>query len=132
MNIVEAFANYLVEEHELGEIGETLFISRAPSGVDTDNAIWWLVLQNSGISVKNPTGEWSQTSEVFVYYRSMDASEVYNSLEELNRELLAAGCFELVGYTIREVQTTGPFADLDLDNEERTVGVLQVSLTVYN
>ena len=132
MNVVEAFATYLEEELSLATLGTDMFISRAPSGVDTDNAIWWLVLSGGGRSVKNATGEWSQTSEISVYYRSTDPAEAYALLERLNHDLLSAGCIELVGYTVREIETTGPFADQDLDDEERTLGLLQVSLTTYN
>ncbi len=133
MNIVKTFANYLQDELGLGTLGQDIFVSRAPGGVGTLNDIWWLVLDQPSSSERTATGEWRQSVGIGVYFRSVNPETVYNSMEILNQDLLATGCITLVGYNVIEpIQTNGPFIDQDIDLEERTVGKLEVILTIYN
>jgi hypothetical protein len=131
MNIVEAFANHLETELGVATLGQDLFIHRVPVKKKSAHSLWWLVLNSPGQSQKNVTGEYQQSITLDVHYRDLDPKQVYDKLQDLSEEINCAGCLELEGYTISEVETVGPFTDQDLDNEERSVGLLQVTITIY-
>lgn len=128
MNIAEAFAAYLEEELLLGTVGTDIFISRAP---ETPSTMWWVRLEANTLSDTNITGEVIRPVTLSVYHRDINAKDVYDRLESLQDDLQAPECILLTGYTVIDVEVAGPFTDQDIDREERTVGVLQVTLTIY-
>lgn len=127
MNIVEAFRDWL-DDQSVATSGQDLFISRAPTGVDVPDSLWWLTA-NGGSGERNVNSGRKQSVTVSVYYRSTDPQQVYNKLEQLS-DLLDT-CLDLDGYQVVSYDTTGPFTDQDLDNESRLVGLLEVRLVVY-
>lgn len=127
MNLVEAFRDWL-DDQSVATSGQDLFISRAPTGADVPDSLWWLTA-SGGNREPNVNGGRRQNSTVSVYYRSTDPQQVYNKLEEL--DTLLDTCLDLDGYQVVSYDTTGPFTDQDLDNENRLVGLLEVRLVVY-
>ena len=82
-------------------------------------------------SIKNQTGERVKDYLVSVFYRNVDAEDVYESLQELEEDLNSKECLELEDYETVEIEAVSFPADQDLDSEDRTVGLLQVNLRVY-
>lgn len=131
MNIASSFAEYM-ESTDVATIGQDLYIARAPSS-NTENVdgdpipqnIWWLVA-NGGFK----RGKLDVYS-LNIYYRDRNALCVYDKLQQLSDAITCAGCLELTGFEVVEVETTGFHSDQDIDNEERTVGLLQVEITTY-
>ena len=130
MNVVEAFKDYLVSR-SIGTFAEDLFISRVPSGVSVPDDVWWLRLEGGSSGTYNVNQGNQRPVTISVYRRSVSAAKVYDDLEALNDLVSCSGCLELEGYNVIGVSTIGPFADQDLDGEERTVGMLQVTVTIY-
>lgn len=130
MNIAQAFADYL-EEIGFGILGVDLFISRVPSGTNAPGDAKWIVGRGGFQVYRTVTGEEGRQASLSLYMRSYDAQLVYDSLEALDARISCSGCLELEGYNVIEVETSGPFADQDLDDEERTVGLLEITVTLY-
>ncbi|RDH76344.1 hypothetical protein DVS77_21560 [Mycolicibacterium moriokaense] len=130
MNIVTALANYLTDQ-DVATLGQDLFISRAPTSNDLNEAgeeipqnIWWL-LASGGTQTRG-----FETYNVDVWYRDIDAEAVYNKLQALHDSVHNA-TVPLTGFEVIRVEALAPVVDQDIDNEERTVGLLQLTITTY-
>lgn len=128
MNITRAFIEYM-EGLGLGTFGTDIFIGGAPLGA-TD-PIWWAISAGGNSDPKNNTGERIKNYTVDVFYRDNDAQEVYDKMQLLEEEVNSKECTELEGYETVDMEAVLFPADQDIDNEDRTVGLLQVTLTVY-
>lgn len=131
MNIVKSLVDYL-EDSGVATFGQDMFVSRAPSSntkatnsADIPQNLWWLV--SSGGSRDGLL----DTYNVDIHYRDRDAECVYEKLQSLRDNLTCAGCVELEGFEVVSIEVTGFFTDQDIDDEERTVGLLQVTITAY-
>lgn len=127
MNIVESFANWL-QGQSVATLGQDLFISRARTKPST---MYWLIAQGGNSGPKNVNQGGQTTHTISVYYRNTNPQEVYDRLHELQEMVITDGCIELEGFTVVTVNTVGPFTDQDLDNQDRTVGLLQITITTY-
>jgi hypothetical protein len=132
MNIVQSLAAFL-QSSGVATQGKNLFISRAPASgeLDTDGQqipqnIWWL---KSG----GPQGRQGKffVKPVDIYYRDRNANNVYDLLSDLEETLTCAGCVTLDGFDVVQIEGTGMFSDQDLDDEERTVGLLQINVIIF-
>lgn len=130
MNLVESFAKWLSQEAEL-TLGQELFKSRAPSGINAQDGIYWLVGSGGDPETKNINSGYLQTQRIDLFSRDQDPQIVYDNLESLQNLILSAGCMELCDFEVISVSIAGPFVDQDLDNEERQVGLIQISITTY-
>jgi len=127
MNLTESFANWL-EDQSVATLGQDLFISRARSKPSTQ---YWLIAQGGNSGPKNVNHGGLATHSIAVYYRNTNPQDVYDRLHELEEMVLTEGCLELEDFTVVSIETVGPFADQDLDNQDRTVGLLQITITTY-
>lgn len=128
MNISRAFATYL-EAEGYGTFGDDLFIGGVPQG--SPDASYWIVAEGGTSTIKNHTGEKLKAYTLSLYYRSTNALDVYDNLQALEEEINSAGCPDLEGFTTVDSEAILFHSDQDLDNEDRTIGLLQVSLTTY-
>lgn len=129
MNVVRAFADYL---HSVGiaTLGTDLFISRAPSSNKTGDRIFWLKANGGNQDARSVNGSTTQNYIIEVYHRDVSTEGVYETLQELGEDLACAGCLTLASYDVIQAVINGPWTDQDLDDEERTVGLMQVTITV--
>lgn len=127
MNVVRAFANYLTNIG-IGTFGQDLFISRAPA---EPNRIFWLKANGGSSVARSVTGQDQKAYVIEVFHRDTNTEAVYEAMQELADDITCAGCLALEGYEVVSVSINGPFTDQDLDNEERTVGFMQITLTIY-
>jgi hypothetical protein len=129
MTINKAFAAYL--ESETGAVlKETLFIGNAPSSNKAVDAIYWFT-SSGGSPVRNATKESLKTYAISLYYRDRNYGLVDTTLSALEKLLNCASCVQLVGYDTMEIQAAVLSIDNDLDAEDRKVGLLQVTIVVY-
>jgi len=127
-NITEAFRDWLIAQ-SVTTSGQ-IKIHRAPSGTDSPDSIWWLKAEGGTDLGHTVDGKSKQTNVIGCYYRHRSAKNVYDTLELLRETVTLAGCLVLSGYEVVEIPTTfGPFNDNDIDDEERTVGYIQVAIT---
>jgi hypothetical protein len=129
MNIAEAFANYM-QDRAIGVFGTDIFIGAVPQ--DAPANAWWLVSAGGSPEQTNDTGEMLKNYIVSVYYRSLDASGVYNQMQELEELVNADDCTQLDGFDTIAMTATAFPADQDIDSEERTIGLVQITIRVYS
>lgn len=128
MNIARAFVEYM-ESLSLGTFGTDIFIGSAP--LNAQDNIWW-VLTSGGSSIStNQTGEKQKNYILSVYYRSLDAEDVYDTIHDFEETINSDHCTQLQGFDTIDMQVTVFPSDQDIDNEDRTVGLLQVTITTY-
>lgn len=128
MNITRAFVEYM-EGLGLGTFADDIFIGGAP--LNSEDAIWWVIGAGGNSDPKNSTGERIKNYTLDVFYRDTNAEEVYDKMQILEEEVNSKECTELEGYETVDMEAALFPADQDIDNEDRTVGLLQVTLTVY-
>lgn len=130
MNLIESFKDYL--ESLLGlTFGQDLFIGQAPSSNKVQDSIWWINGSGGAVVSTNVTAERTKERIIEIYCRSRDYKAIYDNLEALEAELNCANCVELEGYDVLDITAQPLFVDLDLDGEDRKVGLLQVNISVY-
>lgn len=130
MNIVEAFAGWM-EDESIATLGQDMFISRARTSTTVPDAIYWLTAAGGSSGDRNVNGGRQTTSTVNVFYRNTNPKTVYDNLATLADLVNGAECPSLSGFDVVQVETTGPYTDEDLDDENRTVGLLVVTITIY-
>lgn len=136
MNIVESFAQYM-EDSGVATLGHDLFISRAPASNSDDangspipDNLWWLTA-GGGAQVTGSQTRKMHAYTLNIYYRDRQAMSVYDKLQQLADDVTCAGCLELEDHEVIGVELSGLWSDQDLDDESRTVGLLQVTITTY-
>lgn len=127
MNIVKSFADYM-ENNGYGVFGVNLFIGGAPS--EAPSTCWWLLSGGGGAKSKNATLGKQNSYIVSVFYRNSDTDDVYEKLQALSDMINNSQCVDF-DYELIEAEATLLPTDEDYDSEERTVGTIQVTITVY-
>ena len=128
MNIVESFASWL-EQNSFGTLGSSIFIGVAP--LNAVDPIIWLVANGGFNQVKAVTGSKIKSYTISIYYRSTNAQDVYNFIEAIETAINSAGCITLNGYDVVEVETIAYPTDQDLDDEDRTVALVEVTIRTH-
>lgn len=127
-NITKSFADFLDTEG-YGIVGTDIYIGGIP--LNAPDPCWWIVSSGGNNKSKNQTGEKQKNYIISVFYRSLNAQDVYDTLEQLETFINQDNCIDIPGYDIIETEATAFPADQDIDNEDRTVGLVQITLTVY-
>jgi hypothetical protein len=127
MNITREFAGFM-ENEGFGTVGQDIFLSTAPKSPDK---CFWLLSGGGSPEINNETGEKVKNYLISVFMRDIDTENVYDTLQDLEEAINRGDCKELDGYEVVEITATLFPTDQDLDNEDRTVGLLQVSCKTY-
>ena len=124
MNIKKAFQQFMRAN------GYTpVYIGGVPQ--DAPAVCWWIT-GAGGLNIgKNKTGEKMKNYIISVYYRDPDAEQVDEKLQQFEEFINADNCVDIGNYDIIETEATVFPTDQDLDNQDRTVGLIQITLTVY-
>ncbi len=128
MNITKAFTTYM-ESEGFGTFGGDLFIGGAP--LEAPASCWWVVSSGGAPELKNSTGEMLKAYVLGVYYRDTDTEQVYEKLQQLEELINSIVCVQLDSYETVNMEALGFPADQDLDAEDRTVGLLQVTVVIH-
>jgi hypothetical protein len=128
MNLQESFVQFLAGAVG-GTFGTDIFIGEAPSSDQAPDALWWVTAFGGSNLTKLPTGERIESHQVEVRYRNRSGKAVYDALYDLEDGINTT--LDLVGFDIYDVSTLSFPVDEDLDSEERRVGLLQVTITIY-
>lgn len=131
MTIAKAFSDYLVNAGVCQALGTDLFIGTAPSSNKVVDAIWWIKISGGSKQTKLASGESIKNYLVEVYRRSRDYQQVNDDMESLEELLNCNGCVQLEGFDTLQIEATSFPIDNDLDSEDRKVGLLQATLSVY-
>src|SRR4030067_2594247 len=128
MNISRSFVTYL-EGLGYGTFGTDIFIGGVP--VEAPDPCFWVLSAGGATERKNVTGGRVKRDLVALFYRNTDGGDVYETLQALEEEINKKQCTELADYDTVEMEATAFPTDQDLDVDDRTVGLLQVTITTY-
>lgn len=128
MTITRSFVAYM-ESLSLGTLDDTIFIGAAP--LDAPDSIFWII-NNGGTPLRtNQTGEKRKRYILSIYYRARSAAEVDETLQSLEETINIGQCTQLQDFDTIDIEASSFASDQDLDNEDRTVGLLQITITTY-
>ena len=128
MNIARSFVTYM-EGQSLGTFGTDIFIGAVPQ--DAPDPCWWLMTSGGAPQSRNDTGEVVKVYVLDLFYRNTDAEDVYEVLQALEVLLNTGNCTQLSGFDTIEIQALLFPTDQDIDDQDRTVGLTQVTIKTY-
>lgn len=126
--IAKSFSTYM-EAEGYGIFGTDLFIGSAPDGALDD--CWWIIFSGGSSQIKNKTGERVKVYVLDVYHRGTDSASVDQNLQAFEEQINSIHCDQLDGFDTVEMEAVNFASDQDLDVEDRSVGLVQVQVTVY-
>lgn len=129
MTIARSFAQYMHDELNLGTLAEDIFIGVAPQGAPS--SCWWIVSSGGTVIQKNDTGEKLKAYVLNVFYRDLDPEVVDQKIHDFEVAVNTANCNQLTDFDTVEMEVTTFPTDSDIDGEDRTLGVAQVTITTY-
>lgn len=124
----EAFVDFL-QDKGVGTFGTDLFLGELPLSAP-DNS--WLVIVGGG----NPEtvtidGSMIKLYTFNIYHRSLAGKEIERELFSLEEELNCANCVNLDGFETIYSRATNFAQDIDLENENRRIGLLQAQVRLF-
>lgn len=128
MNITKDFTTYM-SSLGFGTFGVDLFIGGVP--LNAPSTCWWVISAGGASEPRNATGERQNRYVISVFYRNIDTEAVYNQLQSLSDGINSSQCIEFDNYTVVDAEATVFPTDQDLDNEDRTIGIVQITIAVY-
>lgn len=129
MTIVASFVNYMQSVLSLGTLETDIFIGAAPK--DAPDKLWWVKTTGGINTLKNATGEKIKQYRLGVYFRDIDPQNVDETLQDFEETINHANCDELTSFDLIEMEATIFPSDIDLDNEDRQIGLVEVTLTTH-
>lgn len=128
MTIAKSFMT-LMESLGYGSFGVDLF--KGGVSADAPDACWWVISSGGNVITSNKTGEKVKKYIVNVFYRNIDAEDVDEKLQEFEELINGNNALELDGYETIEMEAMAFPSDQDLDVQDRTIGLVQIGLTIY-
>lgn len=129
MTIRKALIEWM-EANSLGTFGTDIFAGAAP--LKAPDKCFWIMTTGGAPVSKNVTGEREKAYVASIYYRNTDAEDVDEKLQELEELINSKLCDPIPHYENLGLEATAFPSDQDLDNEERSVGLLQVTISTYS
>lgn len=126
--IGEAFIKFL-QDKGIGTFGTDLFLGELPLDAP-DNA--WLVTVQGG-NADTVTLDWSMIKlyTFSIYRRSLAGKDIERELFSLEESLNCATCVNLEGFETIYSRATQFAQDIDLENENRRIGLLQAQVRLF-
>lgn len=118
-----------MQDNGFGVYNTNLFIGGVP--LQAPVASWWVLGGGGAPTIKNQTGEKVKAYIFNVLYRNIDAEDVDQQLQAIEEKANSNACFDLEDYETVEMEATGFQTDGDLDGEDRSVGSVEIVVTVY-
>ena len=128
MTLAQAFVKLL---EGYGIPGQNIFLYRVPNSKKTETEVMWLIPSGGMTTSVSQTGERIKAYQILIYFRSNSAQRVDEVLSHLEEVFNCAGCVQLEGFELVNVEATQFPVDQDLDSENRMVGFIQVQVQVY-
>lgn len=123
--------NYL-QSIGCGSFGIDLFFGRVPQSTKTPVDLWWVVPNSSNVTQHNVSGEDTIEYHYELYYRSMSVQKVSEKLFQASKEIVGSHCYNLDNFHTIEVKLESVNQPTLKDSEERLIGNIVFTVTVYN
>lgn len=124
----EAFVAFL-EDKGIGTFGTDLFLGEMPLEAP-DNA-WLVVVGGGNPEMVTVDGSMIKLYTFNIYHRSLAGKEIERELFSLEEDLNCATCVNLEGFETIYSRATNFAQDIDLENENRRIGLLQAQVRLF-
>lgn len=124
----EAFVKFL-EDKGIGAFGTDLFLGELPQTAP-DNS-WLVVVGGGNPEVVTLDGAMIKLYTFNIYHRSLAGKEIERELFSLEEDLNCASCVNLSGFETIYTRATNFAQDIDLENENRRIGLLQAQIRLF-
>lgn len=115
-----------------GEFGTDLFFGRVPQSQKTPVELWWVVPTSASVTRHNTSGEDTLTYQYELNFRSLSIQKVDEKIFKATKEIVGSHCYELDNFHTIEVSLVSTDQRTMMDSENRIVGSIAFSVTVYN
>ena len=124
----EAFIKYL-EDNGIGIFGENLFLGELPLGAPDES--WLVVVTGGNPDTVTMDGGMIKIYTFNIYRRSLSGKEIERELFSLEETLNCTTCVNLEGFETIYSRATNFAQDIDLENENRRIGLLQAQVRLF-
>lgn len=124
----ESFVKFL-EQKGIGTFGVDLFLGQMP--LDAPDNSWLVVVGGGNPEVVTLDGSMVKLYTINVYHRSLAGKELERELFSLEEELNCTSCVKLEGFETIYTRAINFAQDMDLENENRRIGMLQASIRLF-
>lgn len=124
----EAFIKFL-EDKGIATFGQDLFLGQLP--LDAPDEAWLVVVQGGTPELVTADGSMIKVYTFNVYRRSLAGKEIERELFSLEEDLNCSSCVNLEGFETIYSRATNFAQDLDLENENRRIGLLQAQIRLF-
>lgn len=124
----EAFISFL-EDKGIGTIGTDMFLGQLP--LEAPDDAWLVVVSGGNPELITQDGGMIKVYTFNVYHRSLAGKEIERGLFSLEEALNCATCVNLEGFETIYSRATNFAQDVDLENENRRIGLLQAQVRLF-
>ncbi len=124
----EAFVKFL-EDKGRGIFGEDLFLGELP--IDAPDNAWLVVVSGGNPDLVTADGSMIKLYTFNIYRRSLAGKEIERELFRLEEDLNCTTCVNLQGFETIYSRATQFAQDIDLENENRRIGLLQAQVRLF-
>lgn len=124
----EAFVKFL--ENKIPAIfGENLYLGELP--LDAPDNSWLVVVSGGNPELVTADGGMIKLYNFNIYRRSLAGKEIERELFSLEETLNCSTCVNLEGFETIYSRATNFAQDIDLENENRRIGLLQAQVRLF-
>lgn len=124
----EAFVKFL-EGKNIGTFGQDLFLGQMP--LTAPDEAWLVVVSGGAPDLVTADGGMIKVYTFNIYRRSLAGKEIERTLFSLEEDLNCSTCVNLEGFETIYSRATQFAQDIDLDNENRRIGLLQAQVRLF-
>ncbi len=124
----EAFIKFL-EDNSIGTFNTDLYLGMLP--LDAPDEAWLVVVAGGSPELVTADGGMMKIYTFSIYRRSLAGKEIERSLFSLEEKLNCSTCVNLEGFETIYSRATQFAQDMDLENENRRIGLLQAQVRLY-
>lgn len=129
MTPLDSFIKWMEDTFSL-TFAQDLYTGEAPSSLDNENPVTWVVMNGGGNEMKFLTGETHEIWGFDIRHRNVSFEDAQSFAHELVRKLNCSSCVEFDGYDIIELVANSTPVDNDRDSEDRKVVLIQASAVI--
>lgn len=124
----ESFIKFL-EENNVGTFNENLYLGMLP--LDAPDEAWLVVVAGGSPDTVTADGGMIKVYTFNIYRRSLAGKEIERQLFSLEEKLNCSTCVNLEGFETIYSRATQFAQDIDLENENRRIGLLQAQIRLF-
>lgn len=124
----EAFIDFL-QDKGVGTFGVDLFLGESP--LEAPDNSWLVVVVGGNPELVTLDGSMIKLYSFNIYRRSLAGKDLERELFSLEEDLNCTSCVNLEGFETIYSRATQFEQSLDLDNENRRIGLLQVQVRLF-